>query len=304
MEEDTVYLDIKPELGERQINYYGQEWDEDADGPDYPPNGDWKNYGANCLRMGEDWIPEDANAFYMFDLGYDKIKPNMKFGIFFADWSAHPTAGGPDLLIRNWETNSWKKYGNVGDHDKKKWVWKELGDNTDDFVSDEGFVWVKIHTAGEDDTILDTISVIYEPIVANLACSGDLDFGVLKPGATGTGSFTVKNIGGVESKLNWEIKSWPSWGIWTISPKSGSGLLGGQSTKIDVQLQAPSSNGEYNGIVKVVNLEDSSDFCDVEVSLVVKKSRSSYNTFPFIKILLNKYPFLINILSRLNLLNF
>jgi len=54
--------------------------------------------------------------------------------------------------------------------------------------------------------------VIYNPPEADLDCEGNLVWTKVKASSSVTGSFEVKNIGEVDSQLNWNITSYPSWG--------------------------------------------------------------------------------------------
>jgi C1A family cysteine protease len=294
IEEDTVYIDVQP-TADKIKTYYGQQWDEDADGSDYPPQGDWKNYGAHAIRMGESWWPDDASAWYMFDIGADAVKNSMLIGIYFCDWSALPWTGGPDLRVFNWKTSSWKSWGNVGDHDEKKWIWKSLGTSSNDYVKDNGWVWVKIHTEGDDDTILEMIGVQYNPLKPKLEIIGDLDFGTVKGGETVTDTFKVKNSGDSGTELSWEISSWPIWGSWDAIPKSGSGVKAGETVTVNTEVTAPQTSGSYDGYVRVVNKEDSSNFVDVEVKILVKNSRNL--NYKALELLQQRFPVFFQILK-------
>ena len=106
----------------------------------------------------------------------------------------------------------------------------------------------------------------YKP---DLDCDGSLSWTDVKPGETVTGSFKVKNIGESGSKLDWEVKTWPSWGTWTFTPSSGTGLTPAMGwINVDVEVIGPDEqNEEFTGEVKVINSDDSSDFCIIPVSL-------------------------------------
>jgi len=103
----------------------------------------------------------------------------------------------------------------------------------------------------------------------DLFCEGTLSWVNQTPGDTLTGSFTVENVGGAGTQLDWEVTNWPSWGEWSFDPASGTDLTpeDGQIT-VDVTCIAPDDkNEEFIGKIKVENLEDSEDTCDIDVSL-------------------------------------
>jgi hypothetical protein len=78
--------------------------------------------------------------------------------------------------------------------------------------------------------------------------------------------------------LNWEIIEWPIWGDWTFTPINGFGLKpeDGDVT-VDVIVVAPDENNkEFTGEVKIVNLDDSSDYEIITVSLTTPRCKSSF----------------------------
>jgi len=296
IEQDTVYMEVLPP-GPRLDTYYAQDWDKDADGSSNPPKGDVKNHGEHCLRMGEEPFGSDGKAWYMFDVGSNVVKDDMKVGIYFKDVAIW-CHGGPDLRIYDCESNSWKSWSDVGSHDTKKWVWKELGTNSNKYVSDEGLVWVMIYAESDDDTILDTIGLEYNPVLPDLSCSGELKFGNAKPGQTKTSSFKIRNKGDSRTTLDWEIDSYPNWGTWEFSDISGTGLKGGQEITITVTVRAPSNDKKYTGTVKVVNQDNPRDRSFVDVSITVEKSRSADRISSLMDFLLLKFPYLYELISK------
>ena len=112
-----------------------------------------------------------------------------------------------------------------------------------------------------------TVSTSSTP-VPNLECSGNLNWNDVTPGDTVTGSFTVSNCGDTGSELDWAITDYPSWGTWTFNPNSGTGLLAGYSTTVQVQVVAPNQYGQtYDGVVKATNLDDTNDWDTVPATL-------------------------------------
>jgi hypothetical protein len=136
-------------------------------------------------------------------------------------------------------------------------------------------------TDGFGDVYFDKIDNANLPLpVPDLDCVGDLHFGNVKSGSTVTGDFLVKNIGSLASLLDWEVESYPDWGVWMFTPSSGLDLSGGGSTMVNVTIVAPKQvaivglwmepcDEEFTGQVKVVNKENSSDFCLIDVSMMV-----------------------------------
>ena len=143
----------------------------------------------------------------------------------------------------------------------------------------------------------------------NLDCEGDLNFGNVKRGTTVTRDFLVKNIGDPQSLLDWEIESHPDWGTWTFSPNSGDDLVAGGSTTVNVSIVAPdqvslglflikTGGKEYNGTVKVVNKENSSDFSIINVSMNVAINYE-ISRFPLLQIFFERFLYVFPLLRYL-----
>jgi len=98
---------------------------------------------------------------------------------------------------------------------------------------------------------------------ANLACEGSLRWSRVRPGETVTGSFTVRNIGGQGSLLNWTVNaSSLDWGNWSFSPSSGQYLTpeDGDYT-VNVSVVIPQDPWRwFHGSLRVENRENPADF--------------------------------------------
>ena len=140
----------------------------------------------------------------------------------------------------------------------------------------------------------DDMSLVGAVTQPDLDCEGDLDWVDVTPGETVTGSFTVENIGAAGSELNWEIDTYPDWGTWTFTPDSGTGLLPGTPVTINVEVVAPEDPElEFTGSVKIVNIDDTTDYCTIDASLVTPVS---YN-MPFLQWFMNRHPIIAEILG-------
>jgi hypothetical protein len=122
---------------------------------------------------------------------------------------------------------------------------------------------------------------------------GLLNWSDIKPGSTVNGNFTVENVGGPRSYLNWRIDSFPDWGNWTFTPSSGVNLTPDEgSVTVNVEVTAPDiKNQEFKGEVKVINKDNSSDYFIIPVTL---RTPTNQNV-PFIhfwELLLKRFPIL------------
>ena len=139
---------------------------------------------------------------------------------------------------------------------------------------------------------------VFKKISPDLDCSGTLSWTDVKPGDTVTGSITVENIGDLDSLLDWEIQSYPDWGTWTFDPDSGNDLGEGESIDIDIEVVAPNEEeATFTGEVVLVNTEDSTDNCTIDVSLATPLSH--VQPYQQIKRFLQNHPNLFQLLQRL-----
>jgi hypothetical protein len=105
-------------------------------------------------------------------------------------------------------------------------------------------------------------------ISPDLDCNGVLTWVDIEPGETVQGNFTVSNIGDPLSFLNWEITSYPNWGVWNFTPSSGTSLPSGESMNVHVNVVAPSEeNTQFQGDITIVNSENTDDSCVIHVTL-------------------------------------
>ena len=137
---------------------------------------------------------------------------------------------------------------------------------------------------GENNNILDIIDNVVNNLnvvlTPNLDCEGKLSWSDVDPGSTVEGSFQVFNIGDDFSLLNWEIESYPTdWGTWTFEPEFGYGLTpGGVGITVNVNVVAPDEQfTNYNGEIKIVNIDDPSDYDTIPVILKTSKDKQLYN---------------------------
>jgi deoxyribodipyrimidine photolyase-like uncharacterized protein len=133
-----------------------------------------------------------------------------------------------------------------------------------------------------------------------LDCSGSLGWTNVKPGSTVTGEFIVENIGDPDSKLAWEIDSYPEWGIWTFIPDNGVDLLPGDSQTVDIELIAPNEQyQQYNGTITVVNKENSSDYHTFEFTLTTSRNKilADFFILNLLKKIISQFPVLQQILN-------
>lgn len=141
----------------------------------------------------------------------------------------------------------------------------------------------------------DDITLEGEATEPSLTCEGSLSWTDVEPGATVTGTFTIANIGAPGSDLNWEIQNFPTWGTWTFTPNSGTGLKpeDGELT-IEVEVVAPiDKNENFTGSVRVVNSDNTNNYCDIDVALATPVSYYR----PLLQRFISRHPILAQLLG-------
>jgi hypothetical protein len=154
--------------------------------------------------------------------------------------------------------------------------------------------------AGDTETnsvYYDDITLEYIPSAeADLDCAGELAWVDVEPGATVTGSFTISNIGADGTELNWEIDTIPDWGTWTFDAESGTLTPEESPLTINVEVVAPEDpDTEFDGEVKIVNTDDTTDYCEIDASLATPLSHN----LQIIEFLMERFPVLAKILEAL-----
>jgi hypothetical protein len=187
-----------------------------------------------------------------------------------------------------------------------------------DGYDDEGFFHINFGWGGSYDgwyslpdelpfelTVLEGIIVDIDPTgQGGLEGNGFLCWTDVPTGSTVEGSFTIKNSGDPGSSIDWEVTSWPAWGDWSFTPDSGLDLKPeeGELT-IDVSVIAPNEiNEDFTGYVKVVNTENSSDYCIIHIMLNTPRNlKASHFFLQFLVRHPNVFPLLQKLLQHFGL---
>ena len=149
-------------------------------------------------------------------------------------------------------------------------------------------------------TVLEGLIVDIYPTGQNggLEGNGVLSWSDVTPGSTVTGNFTIQNNGNSRSSIDWKVDTWPEWGTWTFIPDSGEDLTpeDGEIT-IEVSVIAPDKkNEEFAGYVKVINKENSSNYCLIHSTLVTPRClRTNFLILQFFE----KIPYLFQLFKNI-----
>ncbi len=178
-------------------------------------------------------------------------------------------------------------------------VWTQY---TYDISAYTGDIYLAINCVSYDSFILmvDDFTVSEggaPPPAPAISCEGTLSWPEVNAGATVNATFQVCNIGEPGSLLSWKVDSYPTWGTWTFTPSSGTGLAEGDCVTISVEVKAPTEKKKtFTGKVKMVNLINASDFCEIDVSLTTPRAINGYTLIQWI---LQKYPNMFPILRHI-----
>jgi hypothetical protein len=136
----------------------------------------------------------------------------------------------------------------------------------------------------------------------DLECNGSLSWSDIKPGATVSGSFQVRNVGDPGSLLNWTVDSSNlTWGTWTFTPSSGEDLTPEQGpVTVDVSVIAPKEkNAEFKGSLQVQNKNNVSDYVLIPITLRTSASSALSLANPFLSMVRQWLSLLTEFLGRI-----
>ena len=127
--------------------------------------------------------------------------------------------------------------------------------------------------------------------VPKICCDPMITQWKVKPEVTVTGKFHVINCGDDGSTLTWSVDSWPAWMTGAVfTPPGGTETKPGPGTEVTFTFTAPSAQQTYNGVIKVINEDDPTDFCEIPVECVVPRTKGIY--FNIFERIINQFPIL------------
>jgi hypothetical protein len=133
----------------------------------------------------------------------------------------------------------------------------------------------------------------------DLECEGTLNWDKVKPGSKVNGSFQVKNNGGVNSILHWKIDETtiPDWGTnWTFMPNASILTTDMGWLNVDIEFESPpEKNKKFTGKIKVVNILNSSDYHEIDITCKNPKDMGIFN--PLLMRILNLFQLLKRIVN-------
>jgi PKD repeat protein len=156
---------------------------------------------------------------------------------------------------------------------------------------------------GKNGTDSALILITIKPVEPDLKCVGEINWVRKTPGTTVYGNFTVENIGDPKSYLDWAISEYPGWGNWMFSPASGEDLTPENgATRVQVEVVVPNKSfQEYSDNIKIINLNNNSDYSIISVSLSTPTEQKSaqYQIYFFLEKIFERFPLAFPILRHL-----
>jgi hypothetical protein len=139
------------------------------------------------------------------------------------------------------------------------------------------------------------------PHLPDLDCNGSLSWSHIKPGGTIHGSFKVLNRGFNDTRLNWTINNTITWGTWRFIPTSGENLTPWEGPMtVQVYVVVPNEKNQiFNGILRVENRDNASDYVDIPISVTTSASCTVPSHNLFFLWLLERFPHGFPILRHL-----
>ena len=128
--------------------------------------------------------------------------------------------------------------------------------NTEESYYKDGSSWEDLYyydtspwPTGTSNFCIKGLTTEWIPSDPDLQCEGSLSWTDVDPGEIVTGNFTVENVGGEYSLLDWEVSEWPDWGTWTFTPSEGNNLRPDEGPiTVEVSITAPNQyNQEFDG---------------------------------------------------------
>jgi hypothetical protein len=143
--------------------------------------------------------------------------------------------------------------------------------------------WIEGYPVDANYTVVEAAVVICptSTLDPDLDATGSLNWGKVRMGSTVTGSFTISNVGDTDSRLDWKVLEWPTWGTWTFTPLAGDNVTPADGAKtIAVSVVTPNACCKtFTGNVKVVNAEDYSDFELIPISVTTPRDLRPFVLF-------------------------
>lgn len=142
-------------------------------------------------------------------------------------------------------------------------------------------IYIGIHCVSYDSWFLMVDDFMVTEGDPSICCEGSLSWEDVPPGGNVSGTFEICNCGDNGTLLNWQFESAPNWpgAIFEIEPDSGQDLKDGDCVTIIVNITAPTNKTEeFSGKIRMINTDDPSEFCEVDVYIKTPRTRATHNS--------------------------
>jgi len=141
-------------------------------------------------------------------------------------------------------------------------------------------IYIGIHCVSYDSWFLMVDDFMVTEGDPAICCDGALSWEDVPPGTTVSDTFEICNCGDNGTILNWQFESAPNWpgAVFEIEPDSGQNLAEGECVTINVNITTPTNKSEeFTGKIKMINSDDLTDFCEIDVSITTPRIRTNHN---------------------------
>lgn len=251
----------------------------------------------------------DGNGHHYTSSGYDINDPSKDAYIaartFLGGAALTANAGGPYVAEPGVSIQFSGQAS--GGETPYEWTW-DFGDDspgsheqnpTHTYDSEGEYIVTLTVKDNENEIVEDTTVAAIGVFIPDLDCTGKLEWPKVKTGSTARGEISVSNIGDEYSSLDWEVIEYPDWGEWTFTPTIGYDLKPVDGAKtVAVSVIAPNEEPQtYEGQIKIVNMNDDSDFVIINTVLTTPKIRQKPALNNFINKLFSNFPLIANLFN-------
>jgi hypothetical protein len=191
-------------------------------------------------------------------------------------------------------SDPWRDYGNTSgnDHNDAQFVSHDILDvELGSPCSQIPGIKCWLTNTNYHDLVTLEFGIVFNSTFPDIECDGNLIWENVSKGDTCHGSFSIENMGGNGTLLDWKIKSYPEWGEWTFDPDKGNDLETGVPLTINVTVIVPKHSDE--GHILLQNKEHSEDYCIIDAKVTPKAK--SYNLNLMVQQFFSRYKSIHNL---------
>ncbi|MDG6219255.1 MAG: M28 family metallopeptidase [Candidatus Thermoplasmatota archaeon] len=233
---------------------------------------------------GENYIPPVVNIFTPFnnDIVNDTV---LITGV------AYDFTGSIKYVMIKIGPEPWEK-STLSPPNDGIYEWDHSWDTTDFPDGDVIISAVSINSRGHQSSVINvkvTVNNTYQPdepeeLIPWLCGGGQLQWSDVKPGSEVNAIIHILNCGDEASELSWEIRSYPEWGDWTISPLSGTELKPEDGEiPIEINIVVPDEeNYNFSGNLVIENTQNRTNQITIPIVLATPHRIEQARIYEFV----------------------